>query len=397
MASPASGDVAVDPSRGLLYVSSSDDGRVWRAKISLPGLVDEVTGPVARRKTLAVRPGDNGAVAYLHRRRCADLRPRLQTGAFPTAANLGAQDSAFTRNGKGLRGARAPEGGGSEIVVYSSADLVEVARLPVGSLARPCRVARASARLVANAGAARDGGRRPGAAHALRVQPGALLRDRAALRGAGLGGAPARRHHRRHRDLPLPARPLQQSAADGDGHVPGEEGVRAGGRRRRRAARLRTATAAAAASASASAAGGTPGGPRAHGPPLRCRGDRHLAGAANHATAPVAGDRVELTQAIAFGSVTLSPANSATFTVEGREGLVAGALMPPFGGQSITWATQPLVPGLYALRLYGTEDALGRGAIRGTNGLRLDGEPMTLPSGDGTQGGNFVLEFEIVG
>jgi hypothetical protein len=54
--------------------------------------------------------------------------------------------------------------------------------------------------------------------------------------------------------------------------------------------------------------------------------------------------------------------------------------------------------GLYVLRLYGDEDAaLGRGAIRGTNGLRLDGEPMVLPSGNGTPGGNFVLEFQING
>lgn len=53
--------------------------------------------------------------------------------------------------------------------------------------------------------------------------------------------------------------------------------------------------------------------------------------------------------------------------------------------------------GEYTVTLYGDPDqSVGRPAIAAINNVRLDGEPNALPSGDGTEGGNFVLKFEIV-
>ena len=54
-------------------------------------------------------------------------------------------------------------------------------------------------------------------------------------------------------------------------------------------------------------------------------------------------------------------------------------------------------PGRYHVTLFGDEDPTGaRFSIKGQNGVRLDGESTQLPSGDGTEGGNFVFQFEIL-
>ena len=53
--------------------------------------------------------------------------------------------------------------------------------------------------------------------------------------------------------------------------------------------------------------------------------------------------------------------------------------------------------GRYQVTLFGDEDETGaRFAIAGQNDVRFDGESTQLPSGDGSEGGNFIFEFEIV-
>ena len=53
-------------------------------------------------------------------------------------------------------------------------------------------------------------------------------------------------------------------------------------------------------------------------------------------------------------------------------------------------------PGGYQVTLFAEVDrARRRPAITGANGVRLDGEPAQLPSGDGTEGGNFTFRFQI--
>jgi hypothetical protein len=55
-------------------------------------------------------------------------------------------------------------------------------------------------------------------------------------------------------------------------------------------------------------------------------------------------------------------------------------------------------PGEYEVTLFGDEDPDGkRPAITATDGTRLDGEPLGLPSGDGTPGGNFTFKFVVMG
>jgi hypothetical protein len=52
--------------------------------------------------------------------------------------------------------------------------------------------------------------------------------------------------------------------------------------------------------------------------------------------------------------------------------------------------------GDYWVVLFGDEDpANKRPAITDLEGRRLDGEPIGLPSGDGTEGGNFKFKFAI--
>lgn len=53
--------------------------------------------------------------------------------------------------------------------------------------------------------------------------------------------------------------------------------------------------------------------------------------------------------------------------------------------------------GTYPVTLFGDEDPSSRQrpVITDEYGVRLDGEPWELPSGDGTEGGNFVFKFTI--
>ncbi len=52
--------------------------------------------------------------------------------------------------------------------------------------------------------------------------------------------------------------------------------------------------------------------------------------------------------------------------------------------------------GDYTVTLFGDKDpTVARPTITGTDGLRLDGEPLALPSGNGVEGGNFVFKFVI--
>ena len=60
-------------------------------------------------------------------------------------------------------------------------------------------------------------------------------------------------------------------------------------------------------------------------------------------------------------------------------------------------STDSIASGRYRVTLFGDVDTTGsRPAITGQNGLRFDGESLQLPSGDGTEGGNFEFEFHIV-
>lgn len=53
--------------------------------------------------------------------------------------------------------------------------------------------------------------------------------------------------------------------------------------------------------------------------------------------------------------------------------------------------------GTYTVKLFGDDEDpyVRRPVITDEDGVRLDGEPWRLPSGNGTKGGNFVFEFTI--
>ena len=52
----------------------------------------------------------------------------------------------------------------------------------------------------------------------------------------------------------------------------------------------------------------------------------------------------------------------------------------------------------YTVTLFGDLDQQGvRPTITDLDGVRLDGEPTQFPSGDDTQGGNFIFHFNILG
>ena len=71
------------------------------------------------------------------------------------------------------------------------------------------------------------------------------------------------------------------------------------------------------------------------------------------------------------------------------------------GATQVRWtaADQSLPMGSFLLQLFGDPDRpAGRRAILGTDGRRLDGESnRPLPSGDGTEGGEFRMGFRVVG
>ncbi len=72
----------------------------------------------------------------------------------------------------------------------------------------------------------------------------------------------------------------------------------------------------------------------------------------------------------------------------------------PENAQTTRFTVDPqfriLRAGTYLVTLFGNKDAAGkRPAIADTKGLRLDGEPTQLPSGNGIEGGDFVFQFVI--
>jgi hypothetical protein len=114
--------------------------------------------------------------------------------------------------------------------------------------------------------------------------------------------------------------------------------------------------------------------------------------------------RVVFTQPIApstvvAGGVGADPRAQSFLVLEQRLGLVPGTLA--FEQPTIVrWDIDiDLFPaGRYAVQLAGeTDTSVGRPAIANSAGVRLDGEPINLPSGDDAEGGSFRFRFEIVG
>jgi hypothetical protein len=78
---------------------------------------------------------------------------------------------------------------------------------------------------------------------------------------------------------------------------------------------------------------------------------------------------------------------------------IPGILTPVSGTAtrfSIDVEIRAFRPGVHHLTLFGNPEPSGqRPVVKGMNGLRLDGEPVRLPSGDGTEGGDFAIRFNI--
>jgi hypothetical protein len=85
--------------------------------------------------------------------------------------------------------------------------------------------------------------------------------------------------------------------------------------------------------------------------------------------------------------------------VDDDRGYVPGLLTPESSAVtrfSIDVELQAFKAGEHRLTLFGDKDRAGqRPAVTGMNGLRLDGEPAAFPSGDGTEGGDFVIRFNL--
>jgi hypothetical protein len=86
--------------------------------------------------------------------------------------------------------------------------------------------------------------------------------------------------------------------------------------------------------------------------------------------------------------------------MEEKKGLIAGKakFTPP---NQLVWtaSSTPLAIGNYTLELIGDVNSKNTPQpIRGMSGLQLDGEAHgRLPSGDGTEGGNFTVNFKVIG
>jgi hypothetical protein len=112
--------------------------------------------------------------------------------------------------------------------------------------------------------------------------------------------------------------------------------------------------------------------------------------------------RVAFTQPIdsttvVAGSAGQDPKAPSFLVIEKETGVVPGMLAFE-NPTTVRWdiASDAAPAGRYAVRLSGEADAtVGRPAISSTDGLRLDGEPLGLPSGDNAEGGTFQFRFGI--
>jgi len=86
------------------------------------------------------------------------------------------------------------------------------------------------------------------------------------------------------------------------------------------------------------------------------------------------------------GTVTTS-----TVTVQGPSGAVTGTVTNVVGTKYRFKSTTALAAGSYSITLSGT----GATSIK-FNSKLLDGESTGLPSGDGIEGGNFILNFSVI-
>ncbi len=116
-------------------------------------------------------------------------------------------------------------------------------------------------------------------------------------------------------------------------------------------------------------------------------------------------DSIRVTFNQAVDASTVIPASKdgepgfATFLVERvdqKGGTAVSGTIVPVGLNQVRFALARgvLTEGEYRITLFGTV-ARGRGAILDLNKRLLDGEPLTLPSGDGKPGGDFVISFRI--
>ncbi len=117
--------------------------------------------------------------------------------------------------------------------------------------------------------------------------------------------------------------------------------------------------------------------------------------------------RVTLNRAYAPGTVTTvgpndDPKKASVLITSERSTRPLGAVVGSLQFDSPTSFVFKLGPDAdiftrdsYRMTLFGDVDVSGaRPAITGTNGARLDGEPAAFPSGNGAQGGDFIIKFE---
>jgi hypothetical protein len=88
-----------------------------------------------------------------------------------------------------------------------------------------------------------------------------------------------------------------------------------------------------------------------------------------------------------FGSVI----NGQTFVVTNPQGIFQAGQITPMPNNTIRWFNNDLRDGTYRVRLVGT----GPATIRSQQNVPLDGEPLGLPSGNNTGGGDFGFSFTL--
>jgi hypothetical protein len=100
---------------------------------------------------------------------------------------------------------------------------------------------------------------------------------------------------------------------------------------------------------------------------------------------------------VVAGSTGADPRAQSFLVMEKEAGLVPGTLT--FESPTIvrwTMVSDAASAGRYMVRLSGDADvAAGRPAVASIEGLRLDGEPLRLPSGDDVEGGIFQFRFDV--
>jgi hypothetical protein len=100
---------------------------------------------------------------------------------------------------------------------------------------------------------------------------------------------------------------------------------------------------------------------------------------------------------VVAGSAGQDPKAPSFLVMEKEAGVIPGTLAFE-NPTTVRWdiGSDAAPAGRYAVRLSGEADAtVGRPAISSTDGLRLDGEPLGLPSGDNAEGGTFQFRFGI--